>query len=76
MLNTVFIVDPVLSLTNLTREKSIPNVVTISLGNQAQLDAATKALKSSSERGTWLILQNCHLVENWSRSFIKQLMVG
>ncbi|XP_066944541.1 dynein axonemal heavy chain 3-like [Macrobrachium rosenbergii] len=58
--------DPVASLQRFAEEKQIPDEAfhVISLG-QGQGSVAENTIEQGAESGWWVVLQNCHLAENW-----------
>ena len=63
--------DPMADLVRFATEmKMIKKMTSISLG-QGQGPIAASMIQEGMERGTWLLLQNCHLAKSWMPAFDK-----
>ena len=70
-----WVVDATLTIENLGKSLNV-QVITISFGVPSQLVEAVRVLrdvKGTSKK--WLILENCHLVKDWSREFLRLIEV-
>jgi dynein heavy chain, axonemal len=67
-------VDPTKDVENLGKKMDIvgKNFVNISMG-QGQEKRALDAMDTAAKKGTWVFLQNVHLMEDWLKLFERKL---
>lgn len=53
--------DPIEYLTNFAQQKSLSNLTIVSLA-QGQEKFVLQALRNAQQQGTWLLIENCHLL--------------
>lgn len=56
--------DPMIEFDKFAKNNDQVDYNNVSLG-QGQEEKATKFIESSCEKGSWTILQNCHLLVSW-----------
>ena len=68
--------DPVLVIEALGQSMKI-HVIVISLGLPDRLIEAARTIRNSKAKNSrkWIVLQNCHLEQNWSQEFLRLLEV-
>lgn len=47
----------------------------VTLGDPACIEKALLCVKEGTKTGCWVVLENCHLANNWSKEFVQQLHV-
>ncbi|XP_029192398.2 LOW QUALITY PROTEIN: dynein heavy chain domain-containing protein 1-like [Acropora millepora] len=66
--------DPVTDVINLARARGKDgSLLMVTLGDTASLEKALICVKEGTKTGCWVVLENCHLANNWSKEFVQQL---
>ena len=47
----------------------------VTQGDIACIEKALLSVKEGTKTGCWVVLENCHLADNWSKEFVQQLHV-
>ncbi|XP_070566099.1 dynein heavy chain domain-containing protein 1-like isoform X2 [Ptychodera flava] len=64
--------DPVAEVMHYAKDHGMEgHIHTVSMGTEQQMDEAVRIIKESSLSGDWVILNNCHLVCDWSKEILQ-----
>ena len=47
----------------------------VTLGDPACIEKALLCVKEETKTGCWVVLENSHLADNWSKEFVQKLHV-
>nr|XP_006818816.1 PREDICTED: uncharacterized protein LOC100376274 [Saccoglossus kowalevskii] len=64
--------DPVLEMMHYGKQTGMEGCIhVVTLGTPVQMDEAVQVIQDSMLSGHWVILNNCHLAETWTKDIIK-----
>ena len=67
-------IDEIIALAQ--RLKQDDNLRVISLGEEQQLAAASNTLRTACQRGSWVVIKNCHLTPHWPSEVVEMFHVS